>query len=107
MRQARDLFRRRAEALKALAHPSRLMMVDALCRGERCVCELTQLVGADMSTVSKHLALLKNAGIVDCRRQGVKVFYRLRAPCVTKFFACIEALQRQIDREATRCQAHR
>ena len=90
--QARDVFVERAAVLKALAHPSRLMMVDELSRGERCVCELTELVGADISTVSKHLSLLKDAGIVDCERQGVKVFYRLRAPCVLNFFTCIEAV---------------
>ncbi|NLW49643.1 MAG: winged helix-turn-helix transcriptional regulator [Candidatus Brocadiaceae bacterium] len=90
--KACDQFTERAAILKALAHPSRLMMVDELSRGERCVCELTDLVGADISTVSKHLSLLKDAGIVDCSRDGVKVFYRLRVPCVINFFACIEAV---------------
>jgi DNA-binding transcriptional ArsR family regulator len=89
------LFEARAAIMKALAHPSRLMMVDELSRGERCVCELTDLVGADMSTVSKHLSLLKDAGIVDCRKEGVQVFYRLKVPCVLHVFGCVEAVREE------------
>ena len=82
----------RAEVMKALAHPSRLMMVDELEKGERCVCELTDLVGADISTVSKHLSLLKDAGIVTSEKRGVKVFYSLRCTCIPRFFECIESV---------------
>jgi len=89
------LFQERAGIMRALAHPSRLMMVDELSRGERCVCELRDLVGADMSTVSKHLSLLKGAGIVDCRKEGVQVFYRLRVPCVLNVFGCVEAVREE------------
>ena len=99
--EVRDVFVERAEILKALAHPSRLMMVGELSRGERCVCELTKLVEADMSTVSKHLSLLRDAGIVDSRKQGVKVFYRLRVPCVLNFFTCVEAVREENARRAT------
>lgn len=86
------LFEERARVMKALAHPSRLMMVDELSRGERCVCELTEMVGADISTVSKHLSVLKDAGIVDYRTDGVQHLYRLKAPCVLDVFNCIEAV---------------
>ncbi len=89
------MFEERAAIMKALAHPSRLMMVDELSRGERCVCELTDMVGADMSTVSKHLCVLKDAGIVDCRKDGVKVFYRLKVPCVLNVFGCVEAVREE------------
>ncbi len=82
----------RVGIMKALAHPSRLMMVQELIEGERCVCELTEMVGADISTVSKHLSLLRDAGIVDSRRDGVKIYYRLKTPCVLKIFDCIEAV---------------
>ncbi len=85
-------FEEKAAVMKALAHPSRLKMVDALSRGEQCVCELTDLVGADMSTVSKHLTLLKRAGIVDCDKRGQQVYYRLRTPCVLNFFKCLDAV---------------
>ena len=81
-----------ARVIKAMAHPSRLTMIKALERGERCVCELQKLVGADMSTVSKHLTLMKQAGIVDDRRDGQKIYYRLRCPCIIRFMDCIEAM---------------
>ena len=86
-------YRDRAEILKALGHPSRLMIVDELARGERCVCELTDLVGADISTVSKHLALLREAGIVSFEKRGLKVFYRLSCPCIVNFFTCVETVR--------------
>ena len=70
-------WRRTAQVLKALGHPSRLFLVDHLARGERCVCELTALVGADVSTVSRHLAVLRDAGLVADERRGAQVFYRL------------------------------
>jgi len=75
-------------------------MIEELSRGERCVCELRELVGTDLSTVSKHLALLKNAGIVEDDRRGVQVFYRLKVPCVLNFFGCIEAVLQNQAREA-------
>jgi ArsR family transcriptional regulator len=83
----------RVRVLKAMAHPSRLLILESLAAGERCVCELQRLVGADMSTVSKHLALMRRAGLVADRRQGLQVFYRLRVPCVLRFFACVDAVR--------------
>jgi DNA-binding transcriptional ArsR family regulator len=69
-------------------------MVDALVEGEKCVCELRELVGLDISTVSKHLALMKEAGIVEDRKAGLQVFYRLRCPCIVSFFGCVEAVMK-------------
>ena len=86
----RALYDARARIIKALAHPTRLFLVDELSRGERCVCELTDMVGADMSTVSKHLAVLKASGIVEDEKRGSQVFYTLRTPCVLNFFTCVE-----------------
>ncbi|MCX7824689.1 MAG: metalloregulator ArsR/SmtB family transcription factor [Verrucomicrobiae bacterium] len=82
-----------AQVLKALAHPTRLYLVETLAGGEKCVCELTERVGADISTVSKHLALLKKAGIVADEKRGAMVFYSLRTPCALRFFQCIESVQ--------------
>ncbi|WP_432735037.1 ArsR/SmtB family transcription factor [Maridesulfovibrio sp. FT414] len=82
----------RARVMKAMAHPSRLMMVDELSRGERCVCDLQELVGHDMSTVSKHLTVLKKAGLVEDERRGKQVFYRLKVPCIINFFHCVESV---------------
>jgi DNA-binding transcriptional ArsR family regulator len=78
--------------MKALAHPSRLFIVDELSRGERCVCELTEMIDADVSTVSKHLAVLRAAGLVTDDRRGQQVFYRLKVPCILNFFGCVEAV---------------
>jgi ArsR family transcriptional regulator len=95
-------YTQKAAVLKALAHPSRLVMIDALAEGERCVCELQQVVGADMSTVSKHLSVMRNAGLVTDRKEGLKVFYRLRVPCVLRFFDCVDAVLRENARDAAR-----
>jgi ArsR family transcriptional regulator len=91
----------RARVMKALAHPSRLFIVDELSRGERCVCELTDMIGADVSTVSKHLAVLREAGLVLDERRGVQIFYRLRVPCILNFFGCVEAVIAERERTAT------
>ena len=80
----------RAKILKALAHPTRLFMVEELAGGEKCVCELQEMIGADMSTVSKHLAQLKSAGVVADDKRGAQVFYSLRATCVPGFLDCIQ-----------------
>jgi len=87
-----QLFEERARVIKAMAHPSRLMMVDELSRGERCVCDLRDLVGHDISTVSKHLTVLKKAGIVEDERRGKNIYYRLKVPCVLTFFQCVESV---------------
>jgi len=85
----------RAKIIKALAHPARLLIVDELAeRGERCVCELTEVVGSDMSTVSRHLAQLKEAGIIEDEKRGKMIFYRLRVKCLPSFFDCIESVIR-------------
>jgi len=85
-----------------MAHPSRLMMIDALAEGEKCVCDLRRLVGSDLSTVSKHLSIMRSAGIVTDRKEGLQVFYRLRVPCVLRFFDCVEAVLRANNEETAR-----
>ena len=88
-------YEARAKIIKALAHPARLLIVDELAdHGERCVCELTDLIGSDMSTVSRHLAQLKGAGVVEDEKRGKMIFYRLRVKCLLKFFDCIESVIR-------------
>ncbi len=83
----------RVRVVKAMAHPTRMFIVDELSRvSERCVCDLTEMVGADISTVSKHLSLLKNAGIIADEKRGNQVFYRLRVPCILDFFRCVESV---------------
>ncbi|NCO51761.1 MAG: winged helix-turn-helix transcriptional regulator [Deltaproteobacteria bacterium] len=82
----------RARVLKALAHPTRLFIVEELEKGEQCVCDLTAMIGADVSTVSKHLSVLKQGGIVLDDKRGNQVFYRLRVPCILNFFGCVESV---------------
>ena len=89
----------RARIIKALAHPTRLFIVEELDKKECCVCELTEMIGADMSTVSKHLAVLKNAGIVTDEKRGSQVFYKLRVPCILKFFGCVESVLKACAKE--------
>jgi DNA-binding transcriptional ArsR family regulator len=88
----KKLYEARARVIKAMAHPTRLFIVEELSGGERCVCDLTEMVGADVSTVSKHLSLLKNAGIVEDDKRGTQVFYSLKVPCVLNFFTCVESV---------------
>jgi ArsR family transcriptional regulator len=86
-------YESRVRVVKAMAHPTRMFIVDELSRvGERCVCDLTEMVGADISTVSKHLSLLKNAGLVADEKRGNQVYYRSRVPCILDFFRCIESV---------------
>ena len=85
-------YQARANIIKAMAHPTRLFIVDELAKGERCVCELTEMIGADISTVSKHLSLLKNAGLIEDDRRGTKIFYTLKFPCALNFFSCVESV---------------
>jgi len=91
----------KAGVLKAMAHPSRLCIVEELSKRERCVCELTEMVGADMSTVSKHLTVLKHAGIVADEKRGAMVFYRLRVPCLGKLFETVDSVLEYSARELT------
>ena len=80
----------RARVLKAMAHPARLFTLESLAKGERSVQELTHMIGMDMSTVSRHLSVLRNAGIVECEKRGNRIFYRLHVPCVLRIFSCTE-----------------
>ncbi len=85
----------RAIILKALAHPSRLLIVEKLSEKSYCVCELTAMIGADTSTVSKHLSILRNAGIISDRKQGTSVYYSLEAQCLMKLLDCVESVIEQ------------
>lgn len=86
-------FRAAAEVFKALSNANRLIIVDAVSGGERCVADLTALLGLDMSTVSSHLSVLKNVGILIDERRGNQVFYSLRKPCLLNLFCCLDDFQ--------------
>ncbi len=95
-------FEMRAQVVKALAHPTRLFIVEELSKQEYCVCELTEMIGADTSTVSKHLSILKQAGIVKDDKRGTTVYYQLRCPCILNFFGCIETVIQTTMQERSR-----
>ncbi len=92
-------FEAKARIIKAMAHPTRLFIVDVLSRKEQCVCELTEMVGADTSTISKHLSILKAAGIVEDEKRGLQVWYSLKVPCILNFFGCVEQVQKLAAKE--------
>ena len=90
--KTKALFEAQAAVIKAMAHPTRLYIVDRLSKGEKSDLELTEMVDADVSTVSKHLSVLKNAGILNDDKRGKQVFYRLAMPCVLGFFTCVRSV---------------
>jgi DNA-binding transcriptional ArsR family regulator len=83
------LFEKQAEILKAVAHPLRIAVLDFLKDGEKCVCDIAEHVCSERSNVSKHLSLMVNAGILDFRKDGLKVIYRLKCRCVLDFLDCV------------------
>ena len=87
-------YNAQAKVHKALAHPTRLFIVEQLSKQERCVNELTEMIGVEMPTVSRHLSVLKGAGILEDDKRGAQVFYRLRTPCVMNFFAVLPRFAR-------------
>ena len=99
---ASDIFDLRTRVTKALAHPLRLKIIDQLdLDQERCVCELVDVLGCDQPVVSKHLAVLRSAGLVTSRQEGANVYYKLRTPCIKKFLDCIDHVLKE-DLQATR-----
>ncbi|MCJ7679634.1 MAG: metalloregulator ArsR/SmtB family transcription factor [Candidatus Aminicenantes bacterium] len=96
-KENRQRLEARAAVLKALGHPTRLFIVEEIADKPMCVNELTDKIGADISTVSRHLSVLKNAGLVLDEKRGKQVFYRLRVPCALNFLDCVEAVLKDIN----------
>ncbi|HKJ64153.1 MAG TPA: metalloregulator ArsR/SmtB family transcription factor [Desulfopila sp.] len=88
------LIEAKASVLKALGHPTRLWMAEQLAAGEMCVRDLARSIDADFSTISKHLSVLKQAGVVADEKRGKQVYYRLRVPCIIDYMPCIEEVIR-------------
>ncbi len=89
------LFQKQAEIAKAIVHPLRIAIVDFLKDGEQCVCDIAEHVGSERSNVSRHLSVMVNAGILDYRKQGLKVIYALKTPCILDFFSCVVGVLKQ------------
>jgi ArsR family transcriptional regulator len=88
--QEKERLKLKSEVFKAMGHPIRLGIIEFLKSGEMCVCDIVQHVGTEISNVSKHLSVLKKAGIVTDRRDGLKIMYRLTMPCALEFTTCVE-----------------
>ncbi len=84
------IFEQQAEIAKAIAHPVRVAVLDYLKSGEQCVCDIAEAVGTERSNLSKHLSIMTAAGVLASRRDGLKVLYRLKTPCVLRFLGCIK-----------------
>ena len=93
-----------AQVFKALGHPARITIVRCLSEEEHCVCDLVEAVGLGWSTVSRHLSVLKDAGIVLDDKRGLQVYYRLALPCVSRFIACLDDPEAQPEWMQTSCR---
>lgn len=97
----RDEAIARAKILKALANPTRLMMVEELNRGDRCVADLRFLARVDPSVISRHLAQLKQAGIVTEKRAGNRIIHHLECPCILQALDCtMGVMQSEVARKS-------
>ena len=90
VRPTRAVLKRQAEVFKALGHPGRMAIVHALGNGEVCACELAGVAGVAASTASRHLGVLRQAGVIADERRGQQIFYRLACPCVLTFAQCLD-----------------
>ncbi len=99
------LYERQAEIAKAVAHPLRMAVIDFLKDGEKCVCDIAKHIGSERSNVSRHLAVMVRAGVLGCRKDGLKVFYSLKTPCVAEFLSCVVRVLKQQARENKRLLA--
>ena len=90
-----EIYKRKAEILKAMAHPTRIMILEILRDTEKCVTDIHKQVGFDISTVSKHLAVMRNAGLLKTERKNKQIYYSVRVTCILNFFYCIEEVIKQ------------
>lgn len=92
------LYDKQAEVVKALGHSLRIAILDFLKDGEQCVCDIAEQVGSERSNVSRHLSVMISAGILGSRKEGLKVIYRVKTPCILEFLSCISAcLKEQVE----------
>ncbi len=89
------LFEKQAEIAKSIAHPLRIAIIDFLKDGEQCVCDIAENVGSERSNVSRHLSVMVKAGVLEYRKEGLKVIYKLKTPCVLDFFSCMRRVLKQ------------
>jgi DNA-binding transcriptional ArsR family regulator len=98
-KQKKMLFEKQAEIAKAIAHPLRIAILDFLKDGEKCVCDIAEHIGSEQSNVSRHLSVMVKAGVLECRKEGLKVIYKLRTICILDCFSCITTCLKQQAKE--------
>jgi DNA-binding transcriptional ArsR family regulator len=96
----RFLFEKQAKIAQAIGHPLRLEIIDFLKDGEQCVCDIAEHIGSERSNVSRHLSLMVTAGVLEHRKEGLKVIYKLKCPCILDFFTCITGVLKQQAKES-------
>jgi ArsR family transcriptional regulator len=89
------LFEKQAQIIGGIAHPLRLAVISFLKDGPRCVCDIAQAVGSERSNVSRHLSVMVNAGLLEYHKEGLKVIYRLKCPCILDFLSCVTGVLKQ------------
>jgi len=87
-KRMQEAYATKAKVIRAVAHPIRLAVLDLLTNGEQCVCDIVAHVGAERSNVSRHLAVMLRAGVLDSRKEGLRVMYSLRTPCLAECLDC-------------------
>ncbi len=93
------LYAKQAEIAAAMAHPLRIAILDFLKDGRQCVCDIADYIGSERSNVSRHLAVMVNAGILEYHKEGLRVLYSLKCPCIMEFFSCVTDVLRQQAKE--------
>jgi len=93
------LYERQAQIAKAIAHPLRVAILDFLQTGGQCVCDIAEHVGSERSNVSRHLSVMVNAGILDFHKEGLRVIYRIKCPCLMDFLTCVTGVLKEQARE--------
>ena len=78
-----------AEVLKAVAHPVRLQIVELLQAGEMCVGDIVQALGGKQAITSQQLNMMKDKGVLGCRRDGARVYYHIENKNVIRLLHCI------------------
>jgi ArsR family transcriptional regulator len=96
------LFEKQAEIAKAVAHPLRISIIAFLKDGEQCVCDIAEYVGSERSNVSRHLSVMVKAGVLEYRKEGLKVIYRLKCVCILDFLSCVTGVLQQQAKENQR-----
>ena len=85
-----DAAIQKANILKALAHPVRVRIFEALAGGEKTVGDIVQIIQEKDANTSRHLALLRSAGLVATRKEGLNVYYSNKMPCLISMLSCVD-----------------